>query len=127
MISLSPSTRYFVYQGYANMVKSFNGLCGIVTNELHQELLSGDVFIFFNKRKTSVKILTWETDGFSIYYKQLQKGTYEFTPNDVDGTGAVMLDGKMEDDASVKQCRVILELARELSARDPELAKTYEI
>jgi malyl-CoA/(S)-citramalyl-CoA lyase len=44
-----------------------------------------------------------------------------------DGTGAVMLDGKMEDDASVKQCRVILELARELSARDPELAKTYEI
>jgi malyl-CoA/(S)-citramalyl-CoA lyase len=44
-----------------------------------------------------------------------------------DGTGAVMLDGKMEDDASVKQCRVILELARELSARDPELAKRYEI
>ena len=90
MISLSPSTRYFVYQGYANMLKSFNGLCGIVTNELHQELLSGDVFIFFNKRKTSVKILTWETDGFSIYYKQLQKGTYEFTPNDVDGKGAVI-------------------------------------
>jgi malyl-CoA/(S)-citramalyl-CoA lyase len=42
-----------------------------------------------------------------------------------DGTGAVMLDGKMEDDASVKQCRVILELARELSARDPELADLY--
>lgn len=90
MISLSPSTRYFVYQGYANMLKSFNGLCGIVTNELHQELLSGDVFIFFNKRKTSVKILTWETDGFSIYYKRLEKGTYEFTPNDVDGKGAVI-------------------------------------
>jgi malyl-CoA/(S)-citramalyl-CoA lyase len=42
-----------------------------------------------------------------------------------DGTGAVMLDGKMEDDASVKQCRVILDLARELSARDPELAELY--
>jgi transposase len=37
-----------------------------------------------------VKILTWETDGFSIYYKQLQKGTYEFTPNDVNGKGAVI-------------------------------------
>lgn len=42
-----------------------------------------------------------------------------------DGTGAVMLDGKMEDDASVKQCHVILGLAKELSERDPELASSY--
>ena len=42
-----------------------------------------------------------------------------------DGTGAIMLDGKMEDDASVKQCRVVVELARELSSRDPELAAAY--
>jgi len=43
-----------------------------------------------------------------------------------DGTGAIMLDGKMEDDASVKQCRVVVQLARELAARDPELAKIYD-
>jgi malyl-CoA/(S)-citramalyl-CoA lyase len=42
-----------------------------------------------------------------------------------DGTGAVMLDGKMEDDASVKQCRVMVELADALAAKDPELAKAY--
>ena len=42
-----------------------------------------------------------------------------------DGTGAVMLDGKMEDDASVKQCRVMIELADQLAARDPELAELY--
>ncbi len=42
-----------------------------------------------------------------------------------DGTGAVMLDGKMEDDASVKQCRVMIELANELAARDPEVAALY--
>ena len=42
-----------------------------------------------------------------------------------DGTGAVMLDGKMEDDASLKQCLVILELAERLSANDPELAALY--
>jgi malyl-CoA/(S)-citramalyl-CoA lyase len=42
-----------------------------------------------------------------------------------DGTGAIMLDGKMEDDASVKQCRVMLETARALAARDPELASSY--
>jgi malyl-CoA/(S)-citramalyl-CoA lyase len=42
-----------------------------------------------------------------------------------DGTGAVMLDGRMEDDASLKQCLVILELAERLSANDPELAALY--
>ena len=42
-----------------------------------------------------------------------------------DGTGAIMLDGKMEDDASVKQCKVVVELARQLASRDPELAASY--
>ncbi len=42
-----------------------------------------------------------------------------------DGTGAIMLNGKMEDDASVKQCHVVVELARQLSERDPELAASY--
>jgi malyl-CoA/(S)-citramalyl-CoA lyase len=42
-----------------------------------------------------------------------------------DGTGAIMLDGKMEDDASVKQCKVVVELARQLAERDPALAASY--
>ena len=40
-----------------------------------------------------------------------------------DGTGAVMLDGKMEDDASVKQCQVMVDLAEQLAASDPELSR----
>jgi malyl-CoA/(S)-citramalyl-CoA lyase len=43
-----------------------------------------------------------------------------------DGTGAVMLDGKMEDDASLKQCLVLVHLAEELAAIDPELKKQYD-
>jgi len=42
-----------------------------------------------------------------------------------DGTGAVMIDGKMQDDASVKQCKVVVELATQLASRDPELAEAY--
>jgi malyl-CoA/(S)-citramalyl-CoA lyase len=42
-----------------------------------------------------------------------------------DGTGAVMLDGKMEDDASLKQCLVIVELAERLTQTDPALAELY--
>lgn len=43
-----------------------------------------------------------------------------------DGTGAVMIDGKMEDDASVKQCQVMVALAEELAAIDPELKQQYD-
>jgi malyl-CoA/(S)-citramalyl-CoA lyase len=42
-----------------------------------------------------------------------------------DGTGTVMIDGKMQDDATVKQCRVMVELATQLAANDPELAAAY--
>jgi malyl-CoA/(S)-citramalyl-CoA lyase len=42
-----------------------------------------------------------------------------------DGSGTIMIDGKMQDDATVKQCRVVVELARTLAERDPELATAY--
>jgi malyl-CoA/(S)-citramalyl-CoA lyase len=68
---------------------------------------------------------------------EIAKRVFSPTPADVaharrvvaamgDGTGAVMLDGKMEDDASLKQCLVMVELADQLAALDPELAASYE-
>ena len=42
-----------------------------------------------------------------------------------DGSGAVMIDGKMQDDATYKQCQVVLDLARALAERDPELQEAY--
>lgn len=59
------------------MRKGFDGLCGVVRNELGKDPLGGEVFIFINKRRNQVKALLWEGDGFSIYYKRLEKGTYE--------------------------------------------------
>ena len=59
------------------MRKGFDGLSGLVRDGLAKDPLSGDVFIFFNKRRTQVKLLLWERDGFSIYYKRLERGTYE--------------------------------------------------
>lgn len=59
------------------MRKGFDGLSGLVREALMKDPLSGDVFIFFNKRRTQVKLLLWERDGFSIYYKRLERGTYE--------------------------------------------------
>lgn len=76
--------------------------------------------------------------AWSLHPVQIEIGKRVFSPSadDVrharrvvaamgDGTGAVMLDGKMEDDASLKQCLVIVELAERLAASDPDLARLY--
>ena len=59
------------------MRKGFDGLSGLVRDALQKDPLSGDVFIFFNKRRSQVKLLLWERDGFSVYHKRLERGTYE--------------------------------------------------
>ena len=64
------------------MRKSFDSLSGLVREGLGKDPLSGDVFIFFNARRTQIKLLCWERDGFSIYYKRLEKGTYELPLTD---------------------------------------------
>ena len=77
MLSLQDNRRYFMYQGICDMRKSFDGLGGIVEQQMSVNLLSGDIFIFINKRRTQVKLLMWDNDGFCIYHKRLQKGTFE--------------------------------------------------
>lgn len=59
------------------MRKSFNGLSGLVRQYLSHPLLSGDVFIFINRRKDRIKLLMWDQTGFALYYKRLEQGTFE--------------------------------------------------
>ncbi len=84
MLSFDHRRRYFCYRGITDMRKGFDSLAGLVRNELEMNPLSGDVFIFFNRRKNQVKLLSWEQDGFCIYYKRLEKGTYEI-PSEKEG------------------------------------------
>ena len=59
------------------MRKGFDSLAGIVTSSMQHNACSGDIFIFLNRNRTHVKLLLWEQDGFSLYYKRLEQGTYE--------------------------------------------------
>jgi len=59
------------------MRKGFDSLSGIVTSQMQFNPLNSDVYIFINKRRTQLKILQWEGDGFALYYKRLEQGTYE--------------------------------------------------
>jgi transposase len=60
---------------------SFDRLGGIVNNHMEGKLLSGDIFIFINRRKNQCKLLRWCDDGFEIYHKRLVKGTFEIPEN----------------------------------------------
>jgi transposase len=77
MIGLDQKRRYYLYSGITDIRKSFDGLSGLVINEMKGQLLSGDVFIFLNRRRNMIKLLVWDRSGFVIYYKRLEKGTFE--------------------------------------------------
>ena len=77
MLAINITERYLLYRKPTDMRKSFSALSGIVTNELKMPLHVGDVFIFLNKRRTHIKLLQFEGDGYSIYYKRLEQGTFE--------------------------------------------------
>jgi len=76
MFSLNFSHRYLLYQGYCDMRKSFDGLCGLVVSELNRNATSGDVFVFLNRQRTHIKLLHWEHGGFVLYYKRLEQGSF---------------------------------------------------
>jgi len=59
------------------MRKGFDSLSGIVTSQMQFNPLSNDIYIFINRRRTQLKLLQWEGDGFAVYYKRLEQGTYE--------------------------------------------------
>lgn len=77
MLHLSTACRYFYYNGIADMGKGAYGLSGLVRNQMNQDVLSGDVFIFIGRRGNKIKLLQWDTDGFALYEKGLERGSFE--------------------------------------------------
>ncbi len=77
MLHLSTSLRYFYYNGFADMRKGAYSLSGLVRNEMKQDVLSGDVFIFISKTANKIKLLQWDSDGFALYEKRLERGSFE--------------------------------------------------
>ena len=89
MLQLSVHLNYLVYQAPADMRKSFDGLSGLVRNHLGRDPMSQDVFVFFNRKATHVKVLHWEGDGFAVYHKRLEQGAFEVPKHGVEGAGLV--------------------------------------
>lgn len=77
MLSLSSSARYFLYQQPVDMRCGIYSLAGLVQNHLKLDPLSGDVFIFIGKRGNQIRLLQWDRDGYALYSKRLESGTFE--------------------------------------------------
>lgn len=76
MLNFPAKVRIFLCTRAVDMRKSFDGLHGLALEVLRQDPLSGDLFVFLNKRRNCVKLLVWEEDGWLILYKRLESGTF---------------------------------------------------
>ena len=92
MLNLNAMTSVHVCSKPTDMRKSFNSLASIVMEVMEKDVLTGDLFVFFNKTKTMVKILGWEQSGFAIYYKRLEQGSLHLTLFDTEDISSKELD-----------------------------------
>ena len=90
MITLTTQAAMWLYRQPTDMRKSFDGLAGIVREELQREPADGSWFLFINRRQDRIKILYWDRDGLALWYKRLEAGTFELPPPGEDA--AVQID-----------------------------------
>lgn len=88
MLTLGLTGRIWLCVAPVDGRKSFDGLSAIVQTGLERDPLSGDLFVFRNKRGDRLKILAWQGDGFALYLRRLERGTFAFPTSLVGGAVA---------------------------------------
>jgi transposase len=101
MLTLGSTGRIWVCVEAVDGRKSFDGLAALVSSQLQRDPLSGDLFVFKNRRGDRLKILAWQGDGFALYVRRLERGTFRFPSADraevsVTATELAMILGGVE-------------------------------
>jgi transposase len=93
MLALPASVRVFFATAPTDMRRGFNALEAMVRETFGDDPLSGHFFVFRSRRGDRLKILWWDRDGFVLWYKRLEKGTFRLPakPTD-DGQARIELD-----------------------------------
>ena len=99
MIQLLSAVRVFVCTQPTDMRKGFDGLSGLAEHVLRQDPLSGHLFVFRNRARNRLKVLYWDQDGLAIWYKRLERGTFQLPsdllPADARALGAEISAGEL--------------------------------
>ena len=76
MLNLPGNVKVFMCLEPVDLRKGFEGLAFTVENLFPEKLLTGAYFVFLNKVRTSIKVLCWDNDGFALWCKRLEEGTF---------------------------------------------------
>lgn len=76
MIMLPAGIKVFIATKPVDMRKSHDGLAAIVQSQFKQDIFLGHLFVFFSRSSDRVKILYWDRNGYSLWYKRLEKGCF---------------------------------------------------
>ena len=90
MLSIPPTMRVFVATQPTDMRKSFDGLSIAAQSVINQDPLSGHLFVFFNRRRTMMKAIYWDRNGYALIAKRLERGTFVLPA--ADSRGVVELE-----------------------------------
>ena len=82
MLSVAPTPTIFLHTDATDMRKSFTGLCGLIRSVFGDDPADGSLFLFVNQRRDRIKALQWHGDGFVIWYKRLERGTWQLPAAD---------------------------------------------
>jgi len=85
MLFLASTVRYYLYPGICDMRRGIDSLSGIVRAEMNRDPLSGEIFIFLCRRRRQIKLLLFESDGYALYLKRLERGTFEYPQKEPSG------------------------------------------
>lgn len=85
MLNIPSSTKVFLCPAPIDMRQSFDALSGLVQAQFDQNPLCGHFFVFFSRRRDRMKILFWNIDGFVLYYKRLEHGTFTWISSVISG------------------------------------------
>jgi transposase len=85
VIGLPPNLRVFVAVAPTDLRKSYGTLAQLARDALGQDPLSGHILVFANRRRDRIKILYWDRDGYAIWMKRLERGTFRWPAPSVAG------------------------------------------